>query len=70
MISPAGETILQVESGLRLGNTLREKTAAIANAIETEHKARLRVFDPQNLAAPISSGSFACAGMAIVPCST
>ena len=70
VISPAGETILQVESGLRLGNTLREKTAAIANAIETEDKTRLRVFDPQNLAAPISSGSFACAGMAIVPCST
>jgi len=70
VISPAGETILQVESGLRLGNTLREKTATIANAIETEHKTRLRVFDPQNLAAPISSGSFACAGMAIVPCST
>jgi 4-hydroxy-3-polyprenylbenzoate decarboxylase len=70
VISPAGETILQVESGLRLGNTLREKTATIANAIETEHKTRLRVFDPQNLSAPISSGSFACAGMAIVPCST
>ena len=70
VVSPAGETILKVESGLRLGNTLREKAASIAAAIETGHEARLRVFDPQNLAAPISSGSFACAGMAIVPCST
>jgi 4-hydroxy-3-polyprenylbenzoate decarboxylase len=69
-ISPAGETILQVESGLKLGKTLREKAAALATAVETEHAARLRVFDPQNLAAPISSGSFPCAGMAIVPCST
>jgi 4-hydroxy-3-polyprenylbenzoate decarboxylase len=51
---------------------LREKAATIATAIEIEsekHQA-LRVFDPMNLAAPISSGSFACAGMAIVPCST
>jgi 4-hydroxy-3-polyprenylbenzoate decarboxylase len=70
VVSPAGEIILQVESGLKPGQTLREKAATIATAIETEHAANLRVFDPMNLAAPISSGSFACAGMAIVPCST
>ena len=70
VISPAGETILQVESGIRVGKTLREKAATIATAIETPHEARLRVFDPMNLAAPISSGSFACEGMVIVPCST
>ena len=70
VISPAGETILQVESGIRVGKTLREKAATIATAIETQHEARLRVFDPMNLAAPISSGSFACEGMVIVPCST
>ena len=61
VISPAGETILQVESGIRVGKTLREKAATIATAIETPHEARLRVFDPMNLAAPISSGSFPCA---------
>jgi 4-hydroxy-3-polyprenylbenzoate decarboxylase len=70
VISAAGETILQVESGVRLGKTLREKAAMLESAIETEHSARLRLFDPANLAAPISSGSFPCAGMAIVPCST
>jgi 4-hydroxy-3-polyprenylbenzoate decarboxylase len=70
VVSPAGETILHVESGLKLGKTLREKAATIATAIEAEHVENLRVFDPMNLAAPISSGSFACAGMAIVPCST
>ena len=69
-ISPAGETILQVESGLKLGKTLREKAAVLVDALETNHPSHLRVFDPQNLAAPISSGSFPCAGMAIVPCST
>jgi flavin prenyltransferase len=70
VISPAGETILQVEAGIKLGKTLREKAATIAAAIETEKHQALRVFDPMNLAAPIASGSFACAGMAIVPCST
>ena len=70
VVSPAGETILQVESGIKLGRTLREKAVAIATAIETEKGEALRVFDPMNLAAPISSGSFACAGMVIVPCST
>ncbi len=70
VISPAGETILQIESGIKVGKSLREKAATIATAIETQHEARLRVFDPMNLAAPISSGSFACEGMVIVPCST
>lgn len=70
VVSPAGETILQVESGIKLGRTLREKAAAIAAAVETEKHEALRVFDPMNLAAPISSGSFPCAGMVIVPCST
>ena len=69
-ISAAGETILQVESGVKLGKTLREKAAVLATAVETEHPTRLRLFEPGNLAAPISSGSFPCAGMAIVPCST
>jgi 4-hydroxy-3-polyprenylbenzoate decarboxylase len=69
-ISPAGETVLQVETGVKLGKTLREKAAILANAVESEHASRLRLFDPDNLAAPISSGSFPCAGMVIVPCST
>jgi 4-hydroxy-3-polyprenylbenzoate decarboxylase len=69
-ISVAGETVLQVESGVKLGKTLREKAAALTTAVETDHGERLRLFDPMNLAAPISSGSFPCAGMAIIPCST
>ncbi len=72
IISPAGEKILQLESGLRLGKTLREKEAALTSALEIggEGRGSLRLFDPMNLAAPISSGSFPCAGMVIVPCST
>lgn len=69
-ISAAGETVLQVESGVKLGKTLRERAAVLTATIETEHGERLRLFDTTNLAAPISSGSFPCAGMAIIPCST
>lgn len=72
VISPAGEKVVQLESGLRLGRTLREKEDAIVRALEAdgEGKGSLRLFDHMNLAAPISSGSFPCAGMVIVPCST
>lgn len=72
VISPSGEKILQLETGLRLGRSLREKELALVRAIEGEGegKGTVRLFDRMNLAAPISSGSFPCAGMAIVPCST
>ncbi len=71
ILSPAGEKVLQIETGLDLGRTLRDKQATLERAVETEGKdGSLRVFDHGNLAAPISSGSFPCEGMAIVPCST
>jgi len=71
VISPAGEKVLQLETGVRLGKTLREKQDALARAVEAEAKpGALRLFAHGNLAAPISSGSFPTAGMAVVPCST
>lgn len=71
VLSIAGETVLQLETGITLGKTLRDKQDALARAIEAEGKpGSIRVFDHANLAAPISSGSFPCEGMAIVPCST
>ncbi len=86
VVSPAGETVLQIECGIRMGTTLREKQAVLLGAIQSLEAGQgsldaisrgpqptpgtLRLFDPMNLAAPISSGSFPCAGMAIVPCST
>jgi 4-hydroxy-3-polyprenylbenzoate decarboxylase len=70
VVSPAGETVVQLEAGVNLSGTIREKEAALSAVIEAEGKeGTLRVFDHQNLAAPISSGSFPCAGMAVVPCS-
>jgi len=70
VITPAGETVLQIETGIKLGKTPRDQQAALVAALELGKTGSLRVFDPQNLAAPISSGSFPCAGMVIVPCST
>ena len=71
VVSPAGEKILQLETGLTLGATLREKEQAFCTAIEAgDSRGTLRLFDRDNVAAPMASGSFASAGMVIVPCST
>jgi flavin prenyltransferase len=70
VISPAGEKVMQLECAIRFGKTLREKQDALVRAAEIDDTGSLRLFDPMNLAAPISSGSFACAGTVIVPCST
>lgn len=71
VVSPAGETVVQLETGVNLRGTPREKETALKNAIEAAGKpGHLRVFDHRNLAAPISSGSFPSAGMAVIPCST
>lgn len=71
VISPSGETVVQIESDLNLQGTAREKEEVLNRAIEAEGQpGHLKVFDHKNLAAPISSGSFPCDGMAVVPCST
>jgi len=71
VISPAGEKVMQLESGIRLGKTLRDREAALLQAAGVEAGwGSVRLFDHMNLAAPISSGSFRWSGMVVVPCST
>jgi 4-hydroxy-3-polyprenylbenzoate decarboxylase len=71
VISPAGRTVVALETGLKPGRTLRELQASFEEVTEARAKpGTIRVFAHDNLAAPIASGSFPCAGMAVVPCST
>ncbi len=47
-----------------------ESIEAFRRALAPEGRETIRWFDEEDLAAPIASGSFPCAGMAVVPCST
>jgi 4-hydroxy-3-polyprenylbenzoate decarboxylase len=70
VISPSAEKVFRLETDVNLGSSLREKEAAFSRVVEADDKeGSVRVFDHQNLAAPVSSGSFPCAGMVVVPCS-
>lgn len=74
VVSGAGTKILALETNLRPGRSARSIEAAlrehVAARLQDDAPGTLRVFDHQNVAAPIASGSFDCAGMAVVPCST
>lgn len=74
VVSPAGVRILSLETDLRPGRSTRGIEAAlrahIATVLNDDVGGTLRVFDHDNVAAPMASGSFSCAGMVIVPCST
>jgi 4-hydroxy-3-polyprenylbenzoate decarboxylase len=70
VVSPSAEKVFRLETDVNLGCSLRDKEAALSRVVEAAGEAgSIRVFDHQNLAAPVSSGSFPCAGMVVVPCS-
>jgi 4-hydroxy-3-polyprenylbenzoate decarboxylase len=71
VVSPAAEKIMRIECGVDLAGSAVEKYDKIRRAIRVgQREIALEIFDHRDLAAPISSGSFPVAGMAIVPCST
>lgn len=70
VVSPAAEKILNVENDIRLGGTLADKQDQLVRALGlAKPEVGLELYDHKDLAAPISSGSFPCAGMIVVPCS-
>ncbi len=75
VVTDAGARILTLETDLRPGRTPRETAACLEAYVRERARARgdvpgmLRVYAPDNVAAPVASGSFACAGMVVVPCS-
>ncbi|MDH3214937.1 MAG: UbiX family flavin prenyltransferase [Candidatus Krumholzibacteria bacterium] len=70
VVSPAGEKILDIECGVRLRGSIIDKQTTLRKALRIDSsEVGLELYDHKNLAAPISSGSFACDGMVIVPCS-
>jgi 4-hydroxy-3-polyprenylbenzoate decarboxylase len=85
VITEAGRRVLDVEEGVRLSGVpeadlpvLREwvasgpsRTSGTAGAPgDTTGPGRLELLDEHDVAAPIASGSYPVAGMAVVPCST
>lgn len=70
VISAAGEEVLKIELGLHLEGTLKHKEEQLKVLLDVDKPAiELELFDPKDLTASISSGSFPSAGMVIAPCS-
>ena len=76
VVSPAGEQVTRIELGLRLTGALRAREAQWrayvldgADAAAVEASGTLELLAHRDFAASISSGSYAFAGMAVVPCS-
>ena len=70
VVSAAGEKILKLECGIELGGSLNDRYDEIRRALRiAKSEVPLEIFENNDLAAPISSGSFPISGMVIVPCS-
>lgn len=70
VVTAAGEKILKLECGIELGGSLNHRYDEIRRALRiAKSEVPLEIFENNDLAAPISSGSFPVSGMAIVPCS-
>ena len=70
VVSAAGEKILKLECGVELGGSLNDRYDEVRRALRiAKSEVPLEIFENNDLAAPISSGSFPVTGMAIVPCS-
>ncbi len=77
VITDAGRRVLEVEEGVRLSGVpdadlpiLKTWVAGGVGVPSPSHGGSLELVDERDVAAPIASGSYPVAGMAVVPCST
>jgi 4-hydroxy-3-polyprenylbenzoate decarboxylase len=68
--SAAGRRVLEVEESLRLTGVPAADAPNLRRWAGVEGSSLLTVLDERDVAAPIASGSYPIAGMAVVPCST
>ncbi|MBI2935491.1 MAG: UbiX family flavin prenyltransferase [Chloroflexi bacterium] len=70
VVSPAGERVVEIESGFNPSGDLRQRERQWVGFLEQgEDKGRLELLAHMDFAASIASGSFPTAGMVVVPCS-
>ena len=70
IVTEAGEKVLSIESGLHLQGGSHHKEGLWKQRLGLDPRdPALALFLPSNMAAPMASGSFRNAGMAVVPCS-
>ena len=70
IVTEAGEKVLSIESGLHLQGGSHHKELLWKERLGLDPRdPALALFLPSNMAAPMASGSFRNAGMAVVPCS-
>ena len=69
VITDAGRRVLEVEEGVRLTG-VPTADLPILNAWVGGDVSNLELVDERDVSAPIASGSYPIAGMAVVPCST
>lgn len=68
VVSPAGEQVLAIESGLRFSGSRIARLAQWREVLKFDGEG-LELLPHRDFSASIASGSFAFAGMAVVPCS-
>jgi flavin prenyltransferase len=69
-ISPAGQTVLREELGLKVSlDAFRQDDLLQRGGASLPARGKLRYFHYQDLMAPIASGSFLTGGMVVCPCS-
>lgn len=69
VITDAGRRVLEVEESVRLSGVPDADLPVLKTWVEGD-ASNLELVDERDVAAPIASGSYPVAGMAVVPCST